>query len=359
MDEAGLSRAGFIFLLLLFEGRLVVEVAATHHFDAVLVGEDGEVGLRLKEQYVALLGVFGKALDGATGHHDAALAVGAVEQLVADALIEEVGALMGDYFAAVAEDNSYFGFAQRGKADDVVDGDELLVGSEHAHASVGHHAVLPALVDGELAFFVVLVGAVLEALEVVAFAGQEVIVVIFDKGAFETAVDIGTGDVALGADALPPAAVAMVVAPMGHLGGVAFGGVDDMEAVLDAHAVGGFFDESAVLGIELPEAVAVAAVVVAAGQQVALLVVGLMVATHTGFGIDVADADGAVGVVIKEGAGFQAVNEVTFVDFGAVFVGANPMALASALGVDFVLCGGTEAEEHQRGHEEDVLFHAV
>ena len=53
MMPAYLGLASF-FLLLLFEGRLVVEVAATHHFDAVFVGEDGEVGLWLKEQYVAL-----------------------------------------------------------------------------------------------------------------------------------------------------------------------------------------------------------------------------------------------------------------------------------------------------------------
>ena len=348
----------FFGLLPLFQGGLVVEVAAAHHLDAVFVGEDGEVGLRLKEQYVALLGVLGDALHGAAGHHDAALAVGAVEELVADALVEEVGALEGGFLAAVAEDEEHLVLALRGEADDVVDGDELLVGGEQAHLAVGHHAVLPALVDGHLALLVVVVAAVLEAVLVVAYAADKALLVELDQLAFEAAVDIGAGDVAFGADALPPAAVAVVVAPMGYLGGVAGLGVDDVEAVLDAHAVVGFLDEAAVLGVELPEAVAVAAVVVATGQQAALLVVGLVVAAHARLGVGVADAEGAVGVVVKKGAGFLAVEEVALVDLGAVLVGADPMALAAALVVNLVLGGGAEAEEHQCGQKEDVLFHA-
>ena len=199
----------------------------------------------------------------------------------------------------------------------------------------------------------------LEAVLVVAYAADEALLVELDQLAFEAAVDIGAGDVAFGTDALPPAAMAVVVAPMGYLGGVAGLGVDDVEAVLDAHAVVGFLDEAAVLGVELPEAVAVAAVVVATGQQVALLVVGLVVAAHARLGVGVADAEGAVGVVVKKGAGFLAVEEVALVDLGAVLVGADPMALAAALVVNLVLGGGAEAEEHQCGQKEDVLFHAV
>lgn len=342
-----------------FQGGLVVVVAAAHHLDAVLVGEDGEVGLRLKEQYVALFGVLAETLHSTAGHHDAALAVGAVEEFVADALVEEVCAFKADFFGAVVEDKDYFVFALRGEADNVVDGDEFLVRGEQAHFAVGHHAVLPALVDGYLALLIVIVGSVFQAVLVVAYAADKSLLVELDQLAFEAAVDIEAGDVSFGADAFPPAAVAVVVAPMGDLGGVACLGVDDMETVLDAHAVVGFLDEASVLGVELPEAVAVASVVVATDQQVALLVVGFMVAAHAGFGISVADAECAVGVVVKEGAGFLAVDEVALVDFGAVLVGADPVALAATLVVYLVLGGGAEAEEHQCGQKEDVLFHAV
>ena len=88
-----------------------------------------------------------------------------------------------------------------------------------------------------------------------------------------------------------------------------------MGAVFDAHLVGGFLDEASALVVELPEAVAVALVVGAGGEEVALFVVGLVAAYAPGFAVGVAYTHRAVVVVVCEDACLLAVDEGAFVDF--------------------------------------------
>lgn len=299
----------------LLEGGVFLVLVAARHFEAVLVGEYGEVGLRLEDEDVATLVVLGGALHAVHGHEDAALAVGVGEGLVAETVVEGFGALVRDFLGAVLEVDDDLGFALWCETCDVEDGDELGVGCQQAYASVGEGAVGPALVDDEVAVFEVAAGAVTEAVLVEAFADEEAVVVVLDEASFDAAADVDGGDVAVLADALPPAAVTVVVGPVGHFGGVALGGVDDVWAVFDAHLVGGFFDEASLLVEEFPEAVAVALVVGACGEEVALLVEGFVAAHAAGLAVGVADADGAVVVVVGEDAGLKAVDEGAFVDF--------------------------------------------
>ena len=328
------------------------------HLDGVLVGEDGEVGLRFEEQNVASLVVATDALDAVARHGDVAFAVGEGEEFVAGAVEDGLEVFVSDEFLSVAQEDDGLGLALGGHAGDVVDGDEGGGGGGDEDFAVVHHAVVPAFLDDEVAVFEVAVVAVFESAGVVAFACEIAVFVVFHEASFDVAVDIVGCDVAVLADALPPASVAAVVLPEGHLGGVAAAVEDDVSAVLDAHAVGGFLDEASVFGEEAPESVAVALVVFAAGEEVSLLVVGLVEATAAGFGVGVADADGAVVIVVGEGAGLEAVLEVALEDFGAVLVGADPVALAAALFVDLVLGSGAGGGEHQGCSEEkNALFH--
>lgn len=338
---------------------MFVVLQGMNHLEGVFVGEDGEVGLRLKEEYVAAILVFADTLDAFAGHSDAALAVGEGEEFVAGAVEDELVALVGHEFGAVLEEDDGLVLALSGHAGDVVDGDELVAAGEaEEYLAVVHVAVVPAFTDGEGAFLEEFVVAVLEAVDIPAFAGEEACVVVFHKTSLETSVDIVAGDVAFFADAFPPASMAVVVEPIGHFGGVAVTFVDDVDAVFDAHVVGSLLDKASVLGIEFPEAVAVALVVFATGEEVPLLVVGLVEAAAAGFGVCVADADGAVVIEVGEGAGLEAVDEVAFEDFGTVLVGANPVALTASLLVGFVLCDGADGcEHHGRGKEEKCFFH--
>ena len=354
------GRFFFLSVNYFFQWGVFLKVDGLHHLDGVLVGEDGEVGLGLEEEYVAVLIVFPNALDAAASHGDAAFSVGEGEELVAGAREDGVGGLEGGEFGTVAEDDDGFGFALGGHTGDVVDGDEALFGAEEADFAVVHHAVVPALLDGEDAVLVVFVVAMLEAAGIEAFAAQLAVVVVGHEASLEATVDVVAGDVAFVADAFPPASVAVVVGPGGDFGGVAVAFVDDMDAVLDAHIVGGLLDEAAVFGVELPEAVAVALVVFAAGKEVTLSVVGLVEAAAAGLGIGVADAHSAIVVVVGEGAGLKAVLEVALIDLGAVLVGADPVTLAATLFVDLVLGGGTDGGEHHGcGKKENAFFHRL
>lgn len=323
------------------------------HLDGVFVGEDGEVGLGLEEEYFAAFLVLADALDALAGHGDAALAVGEGEEFVAGAVEYQFVAFVGHELGAVLEDDDGLAFALGGHAGDVVDGDVLVAGGEaKEYLAVVHVAVVPAFADGEGVVFVEFIVAVFEAADIPSFADEEAVVVVFHEASLETTIDVVACDIAVFADALPPAAVAVVVEPVGNFGGVAVAFIDDVDAVFDAHIVGGLLDEAAVFGVELPEAVTVALVVFAAGEEVSLLVVSLVEATLAGFGVGVADADLAVVVVVGEGAGFEAVHEVAFKDFGAVLVGADPVALAAALLVGFVLRHGRHGGQHKCGGEE-------
>lgn len=333
-------------------------MAAANHFDTVLVGEDGEVGLWFKEKYIAAFIVFAHALDGTTGHHNTAFAVGTVEEFVADTVEHQFGIFEGGELATVVEHDDNFGLALRGEACDVMDGDELLLGGEHTYASIGHQTVLPTLVDSELSVLEVLVFTVFEAGEIVSVAAEKALFVVLDEASFKTTVDISAGDVALTADAFPPAAMAMVVAPVGHFGGVALLGIDDVDTILDAHAIVGFFDKATVFSIKLPMSVAIAAVILASSDQTALFVESFMVATHAGFGVDIAHTYRSVGVIVGESACFLSVEEVALIDFCAILVEAYPVALASALTVDLVLSGGLKRGKKQHGGEkQNCLFH--
>lgn len=344
----------------LVEWRVVLVLAAAHHFEAVLVEVDGEGGLGFEDEDVAPFGVGGGCLDGVEVDHDAVFAVGGDEELGAEAVVDGLGGFEGFEGGAVAEEEQGFGFAFGGEADDVEDGDELWVGGEEADAAVGEGAVVPGFFDGEGVGLEALGEAVLEAVVVEAAAGEVALVVVFDEGAFHTAVVVGGGDVALSDEAFPPASVAVAVEPVGGFGGVARGGVDDVETFFDAHIVGGFLDEVAVGGEELPLAVAVALVVGAAGEEATLLIIGFVGADAAWSGEGVADADSAVGVVVGEGASLKAVDEVAFKDFGAVFVGTHPVALSATLVVHLVLSrGGAEDEQAGCGKEEVVSFHGL
>ena len=340
------------------EGRVVGVLGAAYHFEAVFVGVDGEVGLRLEDEDVAAFVVFGYALYAAEGDEYAALAVGVGEVFGADAVVDGFCGFAADEFGAVFEHDDGLGFALRGEAGDVEDGDVDGFVCQEADAAVCHGAVVPDLVDGDALGVEVAVGAVFEAVGVVAVAHEGSVVVVFDESAFEAAVEVSASDVAFGADAFPPAAVAVVVAPVGHLGSVALGGEDDVQAVFDAHAVFGLFDDASVGGEELPPSVAVALVVLSASEQVALFVVGFVCADSARHGVCVAQAHAAVVVVVGEGAGLLAVDEVAFEDFAAVLVGAHPVALATALFVNLVLRHGSDGSQQQCGGEEkDTFFH--
>lgn len=334
------------------QGGVVLVLAAADHLEAVLVGEDGEVGLRLEDENLAAFGILGNALHAAHGDEYAALVVGVGEELVAEAVVEGFGAFVRHLLAAVLEVYDGLCFALRGEASYVAHGDELGVGGEEAHLAVAESTVIPGLVDGHVAVLEEAVGTVAEAVLVEALADEEAVVVVLHKASLEAAADVGAGDVALLADALPPAAMTVIVGPVGHLGGVALGGVYDVEAVFDAHLVFGLLNEAAVLVEELPLAVAVALVVGAGGQQVTLLVESLVAADAAGLGIGVAYAHGAVVVVIGEDAGLKAVGEGAFVDFGAVLVGAYPMPLAAALLVNLVLSHSADGGQQHSGGEE-------
>ena len=314
----------------------------------------------LEEKYVATFVVLADALDAFACHHDAALAVGEGEEFVAGAVEDEVGALVGHQTGAVAQEDDGLSFALGGETGHFEDGDEAFLGAEEAYLAVGHDAVVPVFTDGEDAILVVFVVAMFESIGVEAFAGQTAVVIVFDEASLKTTVDISAGDVAFFADAAPPAAVTVVVGPGGDFGGVAVVLKDDMTSVFDAHIVGSFLQEAAVFGIELPEAVAVALVVFSAGEEVALLVVSLMQATFAGFAVGVADADGAVVVIVSEDAGLEAVLEIALENLGAVLVGTDPMTLTAALLVDLVLGNGTGGGEHHgRDEEENTFFHGL
>ena len=348
------------FVDYLFQGRMFLETDGLNHLDGILVGEDGEVGLGLEEEYVAVFVVLADALYAAAGHGDAALAVGQGEELVAGARGHNVVALQGGELDTVAQEDDGLGLALCCHAGDVVDGDIARFRGLEEDIPVIHHAVVPVFLDGEGAVLVVFVVAVLEASAVVALAAQLSVVVIGHETTFEAAIDIVAGDVAILAHAFPPAAMSVVVGPGSHLGSVAVVLEDDVAAILDAHLVIGFFDEAAVLGVELPEAVAVALVVFATGEEPSLLVVCFVHATLAGLGIGVADAHGAVMVIVGEDTGLEAVLEIAFENLGAVLVGADPVALAATLFVNLVLgCGADGGEHHGRGKEENTFFHRM
>ena len=330
------------------------------HFDGILVGEDGEVGLRLKEEYVASFVVLADALDAVAGHHDAALSVGEGEEFAAGAMEDDVGGLVDDKLLAVAEDDDGLSFALGCHTGNLVDGDPAGFWGAKEYCAVVHQAVGPLFLDGEVAVFKVVVVSVFEAVGIESFAGQLAGFAVFHQSALEAAVDVVAGDVALFADAAPPTAMAVVVGPAGDLGSVAVMFEDDVVAVFDAHLVGGLLDETSVLGVEFPEAVAVALVVFAAGEESALLVEGFVKAALAGLGVSVADAHGAVVVVVGEDTGLEAVLEVALENFGAVLVGADPMPLAATLFVDLVLGHGTGgSEQHGRGEKEKRFFHCL
>ena len=71
------------------------------HLDGVFVGEDGEGGLGLEEEYLAAFVVFAQALYAAACHHDAALAVGQREELVAGAVEDAVALVLGGELLSV------------------------------------------------------------------------------------------------------------------------------------------------------------------------------------------------------------------------------------------------------------------
>ena len=115
----------------------------------------------------------------------------------------------------------------------------------------------------------------------------------------------------------------------------------------DTHLVVSQLDELALLGVELPQAVAVFLIEGAGGQEVAGGVVDGVGADFAGHGIDIGDAHGAVGVVVSKGAGLHAVDEGAFVDFGPFEVGFEPVALTTTLIVNLVLRLADDAgEEH-------------
>lgn len=342
------------------EWRMLFEAERADHLDGIFVGEDGEVGLGVEDDDVAALAVLADALDAVAGHGNLAFAVGEGEEFVAGTRGHEVVVLLGDELGAVAEEEAGLGFALGGEAGDVVNGDELRLGRGEKYLAVVHDAEVPVFLDGEGAVLVVFVIAVLEAAAIGSLAVELAVVVVGHEAALEGTVDVVGGDVALLAEAFPPAAVAVVVGPVGHLDGVSVGLEDDVGTVLDTHLVGGFLHQVAVFGVEAPESVAVALVVFAAGEEAALLVVGFVEALLAGNGVGVADAHGAVVVVVGEGASLEAVDEVALVDFGAVLVGANPVALAAPLLVDLVLgCGADGGEHHGSGENEECFFHGL
>lgn len=232
---------------------MFVVLQCVDHLESIFVGEDGKVGLWLKEENLAAFFVFADTLDAFAGHGDAALAVGEGEEFVAGAVEDLFVALVGHEACVVFEEYDGFTLALCCHAGDVVDGDKLVAGGEaEENLAVVHVAVMPAFLDGEGVVFEVFVVTVLEAALVPAFADELVVVVVFDESALKTAVDIVAGDETILADTFPPATVAVVVKPVGHLGGVAVALVDDIDAVFDAHIVRGLFHKSAVFGVEFP-----------------------------------------------------------------------------------------------------------
>ena len=126
--------------------------------------------------------------------------------------------------------------------------------------------------------------------------------------------------------------MAAVVFPSGNFDGVAFGGEDDVGTLFDAHAVGGYLEQPALLVVDVPDAVAVFLIVIALSQQMAFLVVGLVLAEASWVGVGVPDFQGSVGVVVVECASFLAVDKIAFEDAAAVLVGLDPVALSAIFG---------------------------
>lgn len=349
------------FVEYFFEGGVFFEALGLNHLDGVFVGEDGEVGLWLEKEDVATLVILAEALDATACHGDMALDIGKGEELVAGAREDGVVALEGGELGAVAQEHDGLGFALGGHAGDIMDGDKAgLGGGAKEDFTVVHYAVVPAFFDSEGAVFEIFVVAMLEAAAVEAFAAELAVLVVCDEAPLKATIDVVACDIAVFADTFPPAAVAVVVGPGGHLGGVAVALVDDVAAFLDTHVVGGFLDKTAVFGIELPETVAVALVVFAAGEEVTLLVVGFVETPLAGFGVGVAHAHGAIMVVVGESAGLKAIFKVAFENLGAVLVGAEPVTLAAALIVDLVLGDGAgDGEHHGRREKENTFFHRL
>lgn len=342
-----------LFFLIIQERRVFLILQRVDHLERIFVGEDGEVGLWLKEEYLAAFLVFPDTLDAFASHGDAALAVGKREEFVTGAVEDQFVALVCHKACVVFEEYVGFSLALCCHAGDIVDGDKLVAcGEAEEDFTVVHIAVMPAFLDGEDVVFEVFVVAMLETALVPAFADELVVIVVFDESALEATVDIVAGDETILADAFPPAAVAVVVEPVGHFGGVAVALIDDVDAIFDTHIVRGLFHKTAVFGVEFPQSVTVALVVFSTGKHVSLFVIGLVEAAFSRFGIGIADADGAVVVEIGEGAGLEAVDEFTLIDFGTVLVGANPVSLTASLFVSLVLRHSRRGGQHKCGGEE-------
>ena len=326
---------------------LFLQLETVKHLQTVFVRVHDEVRSGIEAEDFAAFGVAGSADYQISGHHDAGLFVGKGETPVADMGVESFGFFVVDEGGSVRQINDSLVLAMGQHIVNIVDGEVTLFGDGEAHFAVAQGAVVPGLVHHKDAFLVVAVLPVTFAVDVVALADQLAFIIVFHQLALYSSTHVGSGDVAFGAKAFPPATMSAVVGPIGDLGGVAIGVEDDLQPMADTHLIVSQLDELALLGVELPQAVAVFLIEGAGGQEVAGGVVDGVGADFAGHGIDVGNAHGAVGVVVSKGAGLHAVDEGAFVDFGPFEVGFEPVALTTTLIVNLVLRLADDAgEEH-------------
>ena len=156
-------------------------------------------------------------------------------------VVEAFGLFLVDELGAVGEVDNCFFLSEGCHIVDVVDRYKSLFGNHETDQAVFEVAHAPGLVHHELLVLVVFEMAVAVAFSVVAFANKLLVVVIFHQTSFDATMHIGGSDVAFLSQALPPAAVTVVVAPIAYFGGVAVGGERNLDAVSDTHFIGGYF----------------------------------------------------------------------------------------------------------------------